>query len=83
MQIPGWHRADKTEKHKKAEAGVRSYVKGTSLIGEEEGIGPIQEEQGDTMQTQCNRVNAGSSKSMNCRVQVPTGSSEPTEQVSC
>lgn len=49
--IAAWHRVEITEEHKKADAGARSCGKGTSLTGEEEeGVGPIQEEQGDTMQ---------------------------------
>lgn len=43
--------AHNTEEHKKTEVG--SCGKGTSLTGvegEEEGVGPIQEERGDTMQ---------------------------------
>lgn len=48
-----WHRVEITEKHKESEVGVASSGKGTSLTGEEEeeeGVGSIQEEQGDTMQ---------------------------------
>lgn len=53
-QIAAWHRVEITEKHKETKVGVGSCGKGTSLTGEEEeeeeGVGSIQEEQGDTMQ---------------------------------
>lgn len=50
VQIAAWHRVDITEKHKETEEGVGSGGEGTSPPREEEGVGSIQEEQGDTMQ---------------------------------
>lgn len=52
-QIAAWHRVEIPEEHKESKVGVGSCGKGNSLTGEEEeeeGVGSIQEEQGDTMQ---------------------------------
>lgn len=73
-QIAAWHRVrNKRERDKETEVGVRICGKSTSLIG---GGRRVQGLFKRNKETQCNRVNAGSAKSMNCRVQVVAGSSK-------